>query len=223
MKPRRILHQKTQRFLRGWREWHINLQSNWSPGAFYIKKHNDFSVVGGGLRRGCILIRNRDGWVDGGWWMVHGDEWWPGAGLHAYCCSCCQRLYNICLAATSEWWIQHDTTQSDPKLQVDSSWIYIKRLLRCQGCIFKGLDVSSTEWSDNGTQQSIIPSQCTVRAPGIFINLQYSTVSWTPLQNASGSLFTQKIWVLFLRYWVALLGQMKMQSNILISPNTRNE
>ena len=23
--------------------------------------HNDFSVVGGGLRRGCILIRNRDG------------------------------------------------------------------------------------------------------------------------------------------------------------------
>ena len=28
--------------------------------------HNDFSGVGGGLRRGCILIRNRDGWV-GGW------------------------------------------------------------------------------------------------------------------------------------------------------------
>ena len=160
-----------------------------------------------------------------GGWMVDGGWWWmvTTAGLHAYCCCCRQRLYNICLAATSEWWIQHDTTQSDPKLQVDSSWICIKRLLRCQGCIFKGLDVSSTEWSDNGTQQSIIPSQCTVRAPGIFINLQYSTASWTPLQNASGSLLTQKIWVFFLRYWVALHGQMKMQSNILISPNTRNE
>ena len=24
--------------------------------------HNDFSGVGGGLRRGYILIRNRDGW-----------------------------------------------------------------------------------------------------------------------------------------------------------------
>ena len=26
--------------------------------------HNDFSGVGGGLRRGCILIRNRDGDAD---------------------------------------------------------------------------------------------------------------------------------------------------------------
>ena len=26
--------------------------------------HNDFSEVGGGLRRGRILIRNRDGWVE---------------------------------------------------------------------------------------------------------------------------------------------------------------
>ena len=26
--------------------------------------HNDFSAVAGGLRRGCILIRNRDGWDD---------------------------------------------------------------------------------------------------------------------------------------------------------------
>ena len=26
--------------------------------------HNDFSAVAGGLRRGCILIRNRDGGCD---------------------------------------------------------------------------------------------------------------------------------------------------------------
>lgn len=153
-----------------------------------------------------------------GGWVVDGDEWWRGqvpTPIAAAAASAC---------ITSAWqqqandgynMIQPKATQ---KLQVDSSWICIKRLLRCQGCIFKGLDVSSTEWSDNGTQQSIVPSQCTVRAPGIFINLQYSTVSWTPLQNASGSLLTQKIWVLFLRYWVALHGQMKMQSNILISP-----
>ena len=25
-----------------------------------MRKHNDFSAVGGGGRRGCILIRNRD-------------------------------------------------------------------------------------------------------------------------------------------------------------------
>ena len=61
MKPRRILHEKTQRFFRGRREWHVNLQSTWKPGAFYTRKHNDFSAVGGGGRRGCILIRNRDG------------------------------------------------------------------------------------------------------------------------------------------------------------------
>ena len=60
MKARRILHEKTQRFLRGRREWHVNLQSKWKPGAFYTRKHNDFSAVGGGPRRGCILIRNRD-------------------------------------------------------------------------------------------------------------------------------------------------------------------
>ena len=47
MKPRRILHEKTQRFLRGWREWQINVQSRWRPGAFYMRKHNDFSAVGG--------------------------------------------------------------------------------------------------------------------------------------------------------------------------------
>ena len=31
--------------------------------------HNDFCGVGGGLRRGCILIRNRDGvgWGGVGW------------------------------------------------------------------------------------------------------------------------------------------------------------
>ena len=62
MKARRILHEKTQRFLRGRREWHVNLQSKWKPGAFYTRKHNDFSAVGGGPRRGCILIRNRDWW-----------------------------------------------------------------------------------------------------------------------------------------------------------------
>ena len=64
MKPRRILHEKAQRFLRGWREctrtFHVNLQSKWRPGAFCMRKHNDFFAVGGALRRGCILIRNRD-------------------------------------------------------------------------------------------------------------------------------------------------------------------
>ena len=44
MKPRRILHEKTQRFPRGRREWHVNLQSKWRPGAFYMRKHNDFSA-----------------------------------------------------------------------------------------------------------------------------------------------------------------------------------
>ena len=48
MKPRRVLHEKTQRFLRGWRGWHLNLQPKWSPGVFYMRKHNDFSGVGGG-------------------------------------------------------------------------------------------------------------------------------------------------------------------------------
>ena len=43
-----ILHEKTQRFLRGWQDWHINLKSRWSPGAFYMRKHNDLSGVGGG-------------------------------------------------------------------------------------------------------------------------------------------------------------------------------
>ena len=128
--PPHILHEKTQRFFRGWQEWHVNLQSRWRPGAFYMRKHNDFSGVGGnahvhftyiysrneaqthftrentrisprsagrartfhvnlqskwrpgafytrkhndfsgvggGLRRGCIVIRNRDG-VGWGWW-----------------------------------------------------------------------------------------------------------------------------------------------------------
>ena len=46
-KARRILHEKTQRFLRGWLEWHINVQSRWRPGAFYMRKHNSFSGVGG--------------------------------------------------------------------------------------------------------------------------------------------------------------------------------
>ena len=43
MKPRRILHEKTQGFFWGWREWHLNLQSKWSLDAFYMRKHNDFS------------------------------------------------------------------------------------------------------------------------------------------------------------------------------------
>ena len=46
MKARRILHEKTQRFLRGRQEWHLNLQSKWRPRAFYMRKHNDFSAVG---------------------------------------------------------------------------------------------------------------------------------------------------------------------------------
>ena len=37
--------------------------------------HNDFCGVGGGLRRGCILIRNRDG-VGWGWWLsLHLHTW----------------------------------------------------------------------------------------------------------------------------------------------------
>ena len=66
MKPRRILHKKTQRFLGGWREWHMNLQSRWRPGAFYISPR---SV--GGLRRGYILDATQDlglGWGGVGWW-----------------------------------------------------------------------------------------------------------------------------------------------------------
>ena len=70
MKPGCILHEKTQRFLRGRREWHVNLQSKWRPGAFYTRKHNDFSGVGGGLRRGCI-IRNRDTVGTLAWYTVH--------------------------------------------------------------------------------------------------------------------------------------------------------
>ena len=45
--PPHILHEKTRRFLRDWQDWHIDLQSRWSPGAFYMRKHNDFSRVGG--------------------------------------------------------------------------------------------------------------------------------------------------------------------------------
>ena len=46
--------------------------------------HNDFSGVGGGLRRGCILIRNRD-WDRGhtftplGFWGGTGD--WVQGGV----------------------------------------------------------------------------------------------------------------------------------------------
>ena len=58
MKPRRILHEKTQRFLRGRRECIVNVQSRWSPGAFYMRKHNDFSAVGGSAR--YIYSRNED-------------------------------------------------------------------------------------------------------------------------------------------------------------------
>ena len=46
MQARRILHEKTQRSLRGRREWHINLQSKWRPCAFCTRKHNDFGLVG---------------------------------------------------------------------------------------------------------------------------------------------------------------------------------
>ena len=63
-----------------------------------MRKHNDFSAVGGGLRRGCILIRNRDwvglGWVGLGWvglgWV--GLGWvglgWVGWLVGCYCCCC---------------------------------------------------------------------------------------------------------------------------------------
>ena len=65
MTPRRILHKKTQlpppRSAGETRTFHINLQSKWRPRAFYMRKRNDFSGVGGGLRGGC-KIRNRGGW-----------------------------------------------------------------------------------------------------------------------------------------------------------------
>ena len=46
--------------------------------------HNDFSAVAGGLRRGCILIRNRDGWDDNAPWLAHRHRWpgLPALGLH---------------------------------------------------------------------------------------------------------------------------------------------
>ena len=77
MKPRRILHEKTQGFLRGWRGWHINLQSRWRPGAFYMRKRKDFSGVGGGWhlnlqsrwRPGAFYTRKHKDFsgVGGGW------------------------------------------------------------------------------------------------------------------------------------------------------------
>ena len=41
--------------------------------------HNDFSGVGGGLRRGCILIRNRD-WHRRDTFRVLGWDRGPGTG-----------------------------------------------------------------------------------------------------------------------------------------------
>ena len=43
----RIVHGKTHESAGVGHPWHINLQSRWSPGAFYMRKHNDFSGVGG--------------------------------------------------------------------------------------------------------------------------------------------------------------------------------
>ena len=48
--------------------------------------HNEFSAVAGGLRRGCILIRNRNGWDDNVPWLAHrhAERWsgLPALGLH---------------------------------------------------------------------------------------------------------------------------------------------
>ena len=47
MKTRRILHEKTQRFLRGGGSGIQIYSQNERPRAFYMRKHNDFSAVGG--------------------------------------------------------------------------------------------------------------------------------------------------------------------------------
>ena len=51
---------KMQREARMNHPWHINLQSRWRSGVFYMRKFNGFSGVGGEGQRGYILIRIRD-------------------------------------------------------------------------------------------------------------------------------------------------------------------
>ena len=40
-------HWKTHESARVGHPWHINLQSRWSPGAFYMRKHKESGGVGG--------------------------------------------------------------------------------------------------------------------------------------------------------------------------------
>ena len=54
-------HWKTQGVGRGWSSVTYKFTVKMKPRGNLYGIHNDFSGVGGGLRRGCILIRNRDG------------------------------------------------------------------------------------------------------------------------------------------------------------------
>ena len=49
--------------------------------------HNDFSAVAGGLRRGCILIRNRDGDVNVRWSCTHVACYATASRLPVHTCS----------------------------------------------------------------------------------------------------------------------------------------
>ena len=48
--------------------------------------HNDFSGVGGGLTRGCVLIRNRDGDDDVPCTCTHVRRYAKGCFLHLHTC-----------------------------------------------------------------------------------------------------------------------------------------
>ena len=110
----------------GRRDGHVNLQSKWRPGAFYKRKHNDFSGLVAGLRRGCILTRHRDGerWRGGElevkgvrgwkvervelrverveWWRVEGGGWraegWRVEGWRGM-----RELLGLCVARLLSW------------------------------------------------------------------------------------------------------------------------
>ena len=52
---------KNTRDWRGWSCVTLKFTVRMKPRRNLYAIHNDFLAVGGGLRRGCILIRNRDG------------------------------------------------------------------------------------------------------------------------------------------------------------------
>ena len=74
MEPRRILHEKNTRNLAGLAGVSYKFTIKMKQRRILYGIHNDFWRVGRGLRRGCILMRNRDGrvvvvvggWVGGG-------------------------------------------------------------------------------------------------------------------------------------------------------------